>query len=131
MLRIDDIHGFAVIEFEGSNPVSTPPKISFLSKPTKEAWYVINAPRALYVIATKSRMASRGSVRFLGIKFRETKQIVVAFVATTLKALFSVAKTNGRLSGYKFYTDNIYYPFLNILAHISPLSAYKKVRLPK
>ena len=35
---------------------------TFLSKPTKEAWYVINAPRALYVIATESRMASRASV---------------------------------------------------------------------
>ena len=30
MLRIDDIHGFAVIEFEGSNPVSKTAKISFL-----------------------------------------------------------------------------------------------------
>ena len=30
MLRIDDIHGFAVIEYEGSNPVSKTAKISFL-----------------------------------------------------------------------------------------------------
>ena len=41
------------------------------------------------------------------IKFGKTKQIVVALVATTLKALLSVAKTNGRLAGYKFYTGNI------------------------
>ena len=33
------------------------------------------------------------------IKFRKTKQIVVALIAATLKALLSVAKTNGRLSG--------------------------------
>jgi hypothetical protein len=31
MLRIDDIHGFAVIEFEGSNPVSTLKKYLFYS----------------------------------------------------------------------------------------------------
>jgi len=36
--------------------------LNFLSKPTKEAWYVINAPRALYVIATESHMASRRGV---------------------------------------------------------------------
>ncbi len=32
------------------------------------------------------------------IKFGETKQKVIALVATTFKALPSVAKTNGRLS---------------------------------
>ena len=42
-----------------SNPIGL---LMFLSKPTKEAWYVINAPRVLYVIATESRMASRASV---------------------------------------------------------------------
>ena len=60
------------------------------------------------------------------LKFRKTKQKVVALVATTLKALFSVAKTNGRLSGRKLYTGNIDYLFWNIIVHIYPLSAYKK-----
>ena len=41
------------------------------------------------------------------IKFGETKQKVVALVATTLKALLSIAKTNGRFSGHKFYAGNI------------------------
>ena len=45
------------------------------------------------------------------IKFGKTKQIVVALVATTLKALLSVAKTNSRLSGRKFYACNINYLF--------------------
>ena len=62
------------------------------------------------------------------IKFGKTKQIVVALVTTALKALLSVAKTNGRLSGRKFYADNIYYLFWNILAHISPYLHIKKVR---
>ena len=53
------------------------------------------------------------------IKFGKAKQITVTFVATTLKALLSVAKTNGRLSGRKLYTGNIYYTF-SILVHISP-----------
>ncbi len=53
------------------------------------------------------------------IKFGETKQIVVALVATTFKALLSVAKTNGRLSGQKFYAGNIYHSFLNDFYHIS------------
>ena len=62
------------------------------------------------------------------IKFGETKQIVVAFVATTFKALFSVAKTSIGLSWREFYTGNIYYLFWNSLTHIPLLSAYKKVR---
>ena len=61
-----------------------------------------------------------------GIKFRKTKQIVVTFVATTLKALFSVAKTNSGFSGRKFYAGNIYYPFLNILTHIFPYQHIKR-----
>ena len=60
------------------------------------------------------------------IKFGETKQIIVALVATTFKALFSVAKTNSRLSWRKLYTANIYYFFRNIFTHILTLSAYKK-----
>ena len=56
-----------------------------------------------------------------GIKFREAKQIVVTFVAATLIALLSVAKTYGRITGYKLCTGNIYYPFF-ILVHISPIS---------
>ena len=43
------------------------------------------------------------------IKFGETTQKAVAFVATAFKALLSVAKTNVRLSGCKFYAGNIYY----------------------
>ena len=60
------------------------------------------------------------------IKFRKTKQIVVTFIATTLKTLLSVTKTNSRLSGHKFYTGNIYYSFLNIFAHISPINIQKR-----
>ena len=45
------------------------------------------------------------------IKFGKTKQKVVALVATALKALLSVTKTNVRLSGRKFYAGNIYYLF--------------------
>ena len=62
------------------------------------------------------------------IKFGKTKQIVVALVATTLKAQLSVAKTNIRLSGHKLYAGTIDYPFLNILVHISPYQHIKKVR---
>ena len=61
------------------------------------------------------------------IKFRETKQKIVAFIATAYKALLTIAKTNQRLSGRKLYTGNVYYFFWNFLHHI-PLSAYKKVR---
>ena len=60
------------------------------------------------------------------IKFGEAKQIVVALVATTFKALLSVAKTNGRLSGRKLYAGNIDNLFWNILAHISPYQHIKK-----
>jgi len=52
------------------------------------------------------------------IKFRKTKQIVVALVATALKALLSVTKTALRISGRKLYVGNIYY-FFYIFAHIS------------
>ena len=52
------------------------------------------------------------------IKFRKTNKIVVTFIATTLKALFSVAKTNGRVSRREFYASNIDNLFWNILAHI-------------
>ena len=62
-----------------------------------------------------------------GIKFRETKQIVVALVATTFKALLSVAKTNGRLSGCKFYVGNIYYlSWYIIIVHIFSPQHIKK-----
>ena len=60
------------------------------------------------------------------IKVGETKQKEVALVATTFKALLSVAKTNSRLSGRKFCVGNIYYLFQNILAHISPYKHIKK-----
>jgi hypothetical protein len=62
------------------------------------------------------------------IKFGETKQKVVALVATTLKALLSVAKTDGGLSGRDLYAGNIYDLSWNIIVHIYLLSAYKKVR---
>ena len=52
-------------------------------------------------------------------KFRITKQIVVTFVTTTLKALIPVSKTNDGISGRKFYACNIDNLFGNILAHIS------------
>ena len=70
-----------------------------------------------------------------GLKFRETKQIVVTFVATTLKTLLSVAKTNGRLAGSKLYSGNVYYPFLTLLFHHIPhqktKSAPTEVSAPK
>ena len=62
------------------------------------------------------------------IKFGETKQIVVALVATALKTSLSIAKTNSRFSGRKFCAGNICYISWNIVVHIYPLSAYKKVR---
>ena len=63
-----------------------------------------------------------------GVEISKTKQIVVALVATTLKALLAVAKTNGRLSGREFYAGNVYYLFFNIFIHISPYWHIKKVR---
>ena len=68
------------------------------------------------------------NILFLGIKFRETKQIVVTFVATALKALLSVSKANRRLSGHKLYAGNIYQLLSNFLTHISPYQHIKKVR---
>ena len=62
------------------------------------------------------------------IKFGETKQKVVALVATTLKALLSVSKTDGGLSGRDLYAGNIYDLSWNVIVHIYLLSAYKKVR---
>ena len=58
----------------------------------------------------------------LWIKFWSTKQQIITFIATTLKALLSVAKTNGRLARRKLYTCNIHHFFRNILFHISPIS---------
>ena len=54
------------------------------------------------------------------IKFGETKQKVITLIAATLKPLLSVPKANGRFSGRKFDTCNVYYSFWNVLAHISP-----------
>ena len=62
------------------------------------------------------------------IKFGETTQKVVALIATTFKDLFSVAKTNGRLSGRDFYAVNIYHLFGNVFTHTFTSSAHKKVR---
>ena len=45
----------------------------------------------------------------LNIKLGKTKQKVITLVATTLKTLLAVTKTNGRLSGRKFCACNIYY----------------------
>jgi len=60
------------------------------------------------------------------MKFGETKQKIVALVTTTLKALLSVAKTNGRLSGCEFYAGNIHYLFRNIIVHVYLHATYKK-----
>ena len=56
----------------------------------------------------------------LCIKFRKTKQKVVALVATAFKAMLSVAKTSVGLSRRKLYTGNINYLFWNIVVHSSP-----------
>ena len=61
------------------------------------------------------------------MKFGKTKQKEIALITTALKALLSVAKTNGRLSRCKLNTGNVYNLFLNVLIHILPPSA-KKVR---
>ena len=53
-------------------------------------------------------------------------QKVITLVTTTLKALLSIAKTNGRLSGCQFYAGNIDNLFWNILAHISPYQHKKR-----
>jgi len=54
------------------------------------------------------------------IEFGETKQEEIAFVATTLKALLSVAKTNGRFSGRQLDAGYIRFLFLNV--HINVFS---------
>ena len=54
------------------------------------------------------------------VKFGETKQIVIALVATTFKFLHAVAKTSGRIFGCKLCATNINHSFLNILAHTFP-----------
>ena len=61
-----------------------------------------------------------------GIKFGKTKQIVVALVATTPKALLTVTQTSVRLAGSDFCAGNIYHLFGNIFTHTFTLSAYKK-----
>ena len=55
--RKDQWHLFCQHDSKNSESLSFR---NFLSKQTKEAWHVINALCALYVIATESRMASRG-----------------------------------------------------------------------
>ena len=60
------------------------------------------------------------------IEFGEAKQIIVALVATTFEALFSVAKTNSRLSGRELYTGNVYHLFGNMFTHTFTSSAFKK-----
>ena len=56
----------------------------------------------------------------LNIKFGKTKQKVITLVATTLKSLLAVTKTNGRFSLRKLNTCNVYTLFLNIFIHIFP-----------
>ena len=63
------------------------------------------------------------------ISFGETKQIVIALVATAFNIMLSVAKANVRLSGREFYADDIYNLFWNIHNQYSPNK--QKVRQPK
>ena len=63
------------------------------------------------------------------INFGETKQIVIALVATAFKIMFSVAKANVRLSGREFYAGDIDNLFWNIHNQYSPNK--QKVRQPK
>ena len=58
----------------------------------------------------------------LNIKLGKTKQKVITLVATTLKTLLAVTKTNGRVSRRKLNTGNVHDLFLNVLVHISPIS---------
>jgi ABC-type transport system involved in cytochrome c biogenesis permease component len=43
----------------------------------------------------------------ISISFGKTKQKVIALVATAIKIMLAVAKTNVRLSGREFYAGNI------------------------
>jgi len=54
------------------------------------------------------------------IKMRETKQKVIALVATTFKSLLSVTKASAGLCGRKLYAGNIYCFLWKLFAHISP-----------
>ena len=56
----------------------------------------------------------------LGIKFGKTKQIVVALIATALKAPLTVTKANRRSSRCKLNIGNIYDFFINIFTHVFP-----------
>ena len=53
-----------------------------------------------------------------GIKFGKTKQKEVAFVATTFKALLTVAEADVALAGCKLCAGNVYRLFENNFAHI-------------
>ena len=60
------------------------------------------------------------------IIFGETKQKVIARIATTFKALVSVAEANVGLSGRKLNTGNIYYLFSIIHKSISSIRHLKR-----
>ena len=57
-----------------------------------------------------------------GIRFGKTKQVIITFVATTIKALLAVAKTSDRLSGCKLYTGYIHHGFWIFTHIILPLT---------
>jgi len=59
------------------------------------------------------------------IKFRKTKQIVIAFVTAARKAMLSAAKTNRRLSGRKLHARDVYHLFFNVF-----LSVFLSVHTP-
>ena len=85
------------------------PYREMLKPPTKALVY------ALHTVRWQSKLIF---FRF-PIKPGKTKQIVVALIATTRKALLSVAKTNVRLAGRKLYAGNIYnlFGFTHIFPH--------------
>ena len=87
-----------------------------------------SAADALAKYAVDSYLVPFAWLTFLDlyIIFGVTNQEVVALVATTLKALPSVSKANGRLAGRKLYAGNIYYLFFNILTHISSYQHKKR-----
>ena len=108
-------------------------RIRYLS--TGKGRRIVKIPRPFLFDYQIQTLCSTIFSSFFRIKFGETKQIVITFVTTTLKALISVAKTNSRHSGREFHAGNIYNLFWNILAHISSYqhikSAPTEVSAPK
>ena len=89
---------------------------------------MLTAWARFYIISSLSKTKTYLIFFVFYIKQGKTKSKIVTLIATTHKALLSIAKANGRLSGRKFYAGNIYHLFGKIFTHTFASSAYKKVR---